>query len=67
MNNEILPEEAVNLPPLNRFRYREAKMVFDDNLLCHDWVVRCGHQSPNEHVGYGPTLAQAIFNAGIDS
>lgn len=66
MSDEILPEEAVNLPPLNRFKYREAKLIYDDHLMCWDWLVGCGHNYPNEHVGVGATLEQAIFNAGID-
>lgn len=66
MNPEILPEEATNLPPLNRFRFREAKLLFDEGQMCYHWIVRCGHYSINDHMGGGDTLEQALFNAGID-
>jgi hypothetical protein len=56
------PEEAINLEPLTRFKYRE---VYEGGSTL-PWIVRCGHRSRDEHYGEGSTLKEAIFNAGID-
>lgn len=63
---KVLPEEAINLVPLSRFKYREAKIVYDPNAISWGWVVRCGHKSIHEFEGVGDSLQEAIFNAGID-
>lgn len=66
--DEVLPEEAVNLEPLTRFKYRTVVCNPSDHAPGLDsWVVTCGHQRPAEYKGEGPTLELAIFNAGIDA
>ena len=70
MNNalqEAMPQEAVNLEPLTRFKFRMVSLLGNCLYTKAIWKVECGHNSSNEHVGFGDTLEAAIFDAGIDT